>query len=55
MLKHYRKRCWDERGIPEIKAEKIGLLDEANELEQYKSLYSRNRAISRIGQSKPFP
>lgn len=34
---------------------KLGLLDEADELELYVSLSRRDRAVSKTGRSKPFP
>ena len=39
LKKYYRKRGWDERGIPKkTTLKKLGLSDEANELEQYVTL-----------------
>ncbi len=39
LKKYYRKRGWDERGVPKkLTLRRLGLADEANELEQYVQL-----------------
>jgi len=52
---YYEKRGWDERGIPKKPTlERLGLVDEANQLDTYVKLEENQPTVSTPSQNTPF-